>query len=78
LSFEDDGIAEITATLRFDRAILLFWYCIDYQAVANFYKNCFIKPLTYKNSFSIFVLLQYIKRIFLWLSVKFVNLNLKL
>jgi hypothetical protein len=24
LSFEDDGIAEITATLRFDRAILLF------------------------------------------------------
>jgi hypothetical protein len=24
---DDDGIAEITATLRFDRAILLFW-CI--------------------------------------------------
>jgi hypothetical protein len=23
---DDDGIAEVTATLRFDRAILLFWY----------------------------------------------------
>jgi hypothetical protein len=35
LSFEDDGIAEITATLRFDRAILLFWYYIGYQTVSN-------------------------------------------
>jgi hypothetical protein len=26
---DDDGIAEVTATLRFDRAILLFWYFID-------------------------------------------------
>jgi hypothetical protein len=25
---DDDGIAEITATLRFDRAILLFWFLI--------------------------------------------------
>jgi hypothetical protein len=57
---------------------LLFWYCIDYQLVTNFYKNSFIKSLTYKNSFSIFVLLQYIKRIFLWLNVKYVNLNLNL
>jgi hypothetical protein len=26
----------------------LFWYYVDYQAVTNFYKNCFIKSLTYK------------------------------
>jgi hypothetical protein len=25
---DDDGIAQITATLRFDRAILLFWFFI--------------------------------------------------
>jgi hypothetical protein len=29
---DDDAIADITATLRFDRAILLFWfYLFDYQ-----------------------------------------------
>jgi hypothetical protein len=28
---DDDGIADITADLRFDRAILLFW--VDYQKV---------------------------------------------
>jgi hypothetical protein len=25
---DDDGLAQITATLRFDRAILLFWFFI--------------------------------------------------
>jgi hypothetical protein len=34
---DDDGIADITADLRFDRAILLFWY-IDNQVLMYFFK----------------------------------------
>jgi hypothetical protein len=39
LSMDDDGIAEITATLRFDRAILLFWYLFGYQLFKILYKK---------------------------------------
>jgi hypothetical protein len=41
---DDDGIAEITATLRFDRAILLFWFLFKI-ALSNLSQNFFQKGL---------------------------------
>jgi hypothetical protein len=32
---DDDGIAEVTADLRFDRAILLFWFISNKKALSN-------------------------------------------
>jgi hypothetical protein len=39
---DDDSIAEVTATLRFDRAILLFWYLSNYKILTNNKKTIFI------------------------------------
>jgi hypothetical protein len=59
---DDDAIADITATLRFDRAILLFWfYLFDNQLVTFILQFYSIKTLTCKNSFSIFA-----ERIFIY------------
>jgi hypothetical protein len=63
---DDDGIAEITATLRFDRAILLFWCLSDNQILTIFNKNSFIKSLTCKDFFSIFVKITSILKKFLF------------
>jgi hypothetical protein len=53
---DDDGIAEITATLRFDRAILLFWFS----------NKLLCQILDLFKILLIYCKLQYIKRIFLF------------
>jgi hypothetical protein len=59
---DDDAIADITATLRFDRAILLFWfYLSNNQLVTFILQFFFVKSLTCKDSFSIFA-----ERIFIY------------